>query len=335
VNPHGQATRYRFEYGTTASYGSFSPATLTNLGYNDELAHTVSADLTGLSAGTTYHYRLVADNCNGCAGGTSVTGDRSFATAGAPPPPPPPPAPTVSTTDVTSFGQTTATLPGSVNPRGQATTYRFEYGPTTGYGSASPAAMTSLGFADSSAHPVSANVTGLSAGATYHYRLVADNGASAASPDRTFATAAPDAGTAPAASTAPALGTSVPGGSLAAALDLPPTLTLKPPSTKLSSLLAGRWTVLLGCSEACRLDVTLLLNGRTAHSLRLALAPVKVGRGAGRLLSAGTKRVPVKLTRKARKAMARLKKVKLSVRIVATDAGGHKTTVKRAVSMRR
>ncbi|MEY2515839.1 MAG: hypothetical protein QOJ89_3197, partial [bacterium] len=104
---------------------------------------------------------------------------------------------------------------------------------------------------------------------------------------------------------------------------------------KLSALLAGRWKVLLGCSEACRLDATLRLSGPTAHRLRLASAAVRVGHGSARLLGAGTKRVPVKLTYKARKALAALHKITLSLTVVATDAGGHKTTVKRSLSMRR
>jgi hypothetical protein len=43
--------------------------------------------------------------------------------------------PTVATSAATSVLTTTATLTGTVNPNGSDTTYRFEYGTSTGYGS--------------------------------------------------------------------------------------------------------------------------------------------------------------------------------------------------------
>jgi sugar lactone lactonase YvrE len=60
VNANGLSTTVEFEYGTTASYGNTitavqSPAT----GIYDI---TVSADLSGLSDNTIYHYRIVATN---------------------------------------------------------------------------------------------------------------------------------------------------------------------------------------------------------------------------------------------------------------------------------
>jgi hypothetical protein len=63
-------------------------------------------------------------------------------------------------------------LHATVNPEGHATTYRFEYGPTSSYGSSVPAPEGSLaaGFKD---EPVSVTLTKLTAGATYHYRVVA------------------------------------------------------------------------------------------------------------------------------------------------------------------
>jgi hypothetical protein len=71
VNPEGLETHYKFEYGTTTSYGSTVP---TPEGYagtavgHDEVTQTIA----GLSANTVYHYRLVATN----AEGTTYGGDR-------------------------------------------------------------------------------------------------------------------------------------------------------------------------------------------------------------------------------------------------------------------
>lgn len=74
VNPQGSATTYHFEYGTSAAYGSFTPITDAGAGSADQ---QVSAPLSGLASGTTYHYRLVATN----AAGTTLGADRSFQSA--------------------------------------------------------------------------------------------------------------------------------------------------------------------------------------------------------------------------------------------------------------
>jgi len=81
-----------------------------------------------------------------------------------------------------------ATLNGTVNPNGQATTYYFEYGTTSGYGSQTASQSAGSGSSDVG---VSANLSALSSGATYHYRLVATNSSGTTrGADKTFTTAA-------------------------------------------------------------------------------------------------------------------------------------------------
>src|SRR5579864_7897519 len=82
--------------------------------------------------------------------------------------------PTVTTGPVTAIGPTTATVAGTVNPNGAATTWHVEYGTTTGYGSETPSINIGSG---TSAVSVSADLSGLKPGTTYHYRVVATNGA--------------------------------------------------------------------------------------------------------------------------------------------------------------
>ena len=82
-------------------------------------------------------------------------------------------APTVSTGTAGSVGPTTATLNGTVNPNGSATSYSFQYGTSTAYGSSTP--TTPVG-SDSNAHNVSASLASLSGSTTYHFRIVATNG---------------------------------------------------------------------------------------------------------------------------------------------------------------
>jgi hypothetical protein len=73
VVPHGFDTSYRFQYGRTASYGSETP--LENVGSGGPSgieASTAAADLPGLQAGGTYHYRIAMSSNAG--GGTTVFG---------------------------------------------------------------------------------------------------------------------------------------------------------------------------------------------------------------------------------------------------------------------
>ncbi len=84
-------------------------------------------------------------------------------------------APAALTGPVSALGSTTATLGGSVNPNGTATTYVFQYGPSaTDYTQQTTSQSAGSGTSDT---PVSASLTALSPGTTYHYRLVATSSA--------------------------------------------------------------------------------------------------------------------------------------------------------------
>jgi hypothetical protein len=112
---------------------------------------------------------------------------------------PGPSMPSVVTGSASAVGTNSATVAGSVNPNGQATVYHFEYGPSTTYGSRAPAPPDPSAGSGTTAQAVSANLTGLSPGTTYHYRLVASNASGTQfGSDQTFATStttAPGQGT--------------------------------------------------------------------------------------------------------------------------------------------
>jgi hypothetical protein len=59
VNPEGSATTYHFEYGTQTNYTAQTQDQDAGAGKQDE---SVSADLSGLSPQTTYHYAIAATN---------------------------------------------------------------------------------------------------------------------------------------------------------------------------------------------------------------------------------------------------------------------------------
>jgi 6-phosphogluconolactonase (cycloisomerase 2 family) len=94
--------------------------------------------------------------------------------------------PGVSTGAATSIIKHAATLTGTVNPHGSATTYRFQYGTTAHYGSQTTEASARSGPA---ARSVSARISGLQAGKTYFFRLLAtDSAGTTDGPGRTFKT---------------------------------------------------------------------------------------------------------------------------------------------------
>jgi hypothetical protein len=94
--------------------------------------------------------------------------------------------PTLTTGAATSIEPTTVTLNGFVTPNGADTTYYFQYGTSSLYGSVTPAATVVSG---SGRTKVTAAVSGLASATTYHYRLVAQNSAGVArGKHRTFKT---------------------------------------------------------------------------------------------------------------------------------------------------
>jgi len=160
VDPNGSSTGWWIEYGTSTSYGSRTDTQSAGSGANPV---GVSVRLTGLRAGSTYHFRVVASNSIG----TTRGGDRSFRTD---------PAPDVSTGGADGITVSSARLTGSVNTRGRGSVAWFEYGTTTGLGSRTP--DQDAGFANRSV-AVSASVTGLQPGTRYYYRAGARSDAGA------------------------------------------------------------------------------------------------------------------------------------------------------------
>jgi hypothetical protein len=106
-------------------------------------------------------------------------------------PPPPGPAVVDGSERVDEVLPTGAAAHAIVNPEGpEATSYRFEYGPTTAYGSSTQTVeLTGAPFEDQS---VSAGMTGLAPAAAYHFRVVVSSaGHTTFGPDQSFTSAPP------------------------------------------------------------------------------------------------------------------------------------------------
>jgi hypothetical protein len=188
----GDQTTYWWEYGTTTSYGQETPHTNTASG---SAPVAVSSVLTGLLPGTTYHYRLVAENSLGTEAGYDFT----FTTLAAPPPvvtttpttPPtaqPPPAtstrtiitkpplissvasaPSLGKLRILALGGSDATASATINTHGAATGYYLAYGTTRRLG------RRSASGSSTSPRTVTWHLRGLVAGNVYYLQVVATN----------------------------------------------------------------------------------------------------------------------------------------------------------------
>jgi hypothetical protein len=97
-------------------------------------------------------------------------------------------APSVTTLAASSVTAGTATLNASINPNGASTTFSFQYGTNTSYGSTTPVVTLASG---TTAVSTNAGVGGLLGGTTYHFRVVATNSAGPSlGSDMTFTTLA-------------------------------------------------------------------------------------------------------------------------------------------------
>ena len=158
LDPDGIATDYYFEYGADTSYGFTTAAQSAGSG---STAVQVDTPVSDLAEGQRYHYRLVATN----ELGTTYGPDVSFRTAQ---------PPTVEAFFFDEVAATTARLNARINPQGLPTTYRFEWGATAALGEVTPVPDGQLP-ASVTGQDVSAHLSGLQAGNTYFFRVVATN----------------------------------------------------------------------------------------------------------------------------------------------------------------
>jgi hypothetical protein len=90
------------------------------------------------------------------------------------------------------------------------------------------------------------------------------------------------------------------------------------------------------CSMACGAKFELLMARKAARKLRIVAAkPVRIGRGSSSLTAAGTKTATVKLTKKAKRRLRKVRRIKVSLRSTFTDSAGTKTVKTKKLTLKR
>ena len=153
------STTVSFEYGLTTNYGQTATATPSPVTGNS--LTDVNTELTGLSEGTTYHFRLKTVNSLG----TTYGNDLTFKTLGD--------VPAAITLAACCLSASGGRLNGTVNANWLTTVVTFEYGLTADYGSTVTAYQSPV--TGNSTVSVYSGVSGLSAATSYHFRIKAVN----------------------------------------------------------------------------------------------------------------------------------------------------------------
>jgi hypothetical protein len=122
----GEAT-CEVAWGTTIEFGNITPCPAPIASGASPVP--VQLALTGLSPDTTYHYRLQAANANGFNQGEPHQ-DQEFHT----------PGPGIHEAWSADVASSSVTLSARIDPNGSATTYYFQYGTSSSYGTDVPVA---------------------------------------------------------------------------------------------------------------------------------------------------------------------------------------------------
>jgi hypothetical protein len=179
ANPLEQESTYHYEYSREG--GPVQSTETLPLGEGSTPV-PLSTELTELIANSEYEVRLVATVVS--TGVTVSSPAQHFTT--------PPAAPRVITGDAIDRMNTSVTLLGRINPYGEQTHYRFEYGTTDAYGQQQPVDHDDVAGGGRDSEWAKAYLTNLEPGTEYHYRLVAESAKGrSVGVDRTFITLGP------------------------------------------------------------------------------------------------------------------------------------------------
>lgn len=168
-------SNWTLDYGTLPSYelGSVAGGMLPGdvLGANE-----VTAALSGLTAGQSYHYRFTAANANGTAHGAdqTFTAGSAAANCGYGPPDATGLPPKLGPVSAVAIG-TNVIVTANVFTHGTQTNWSIDYGLTSAYGTTDNV-VTPVAADTSGSSAVTATITGLTASTPYDLKVTVSNG---------------------------------------------------------------------------------------------------------------------------------------------------------------
>jgi outer membrane protein OmpA-like peptidoglycan-associated protein len=124
---------------------------------------SITADAIGLTQATTYYYQAIGDNSQGTSYGEIL----NFTTLAG--------APIATTVAASNVANTTATINGRVNPSGAATTVKFCWGTSNTLSGCTLTDTITVVSASAGLTSASLNLTGLTTGTTYYFRIEGTN----------------------------------------------------------------------------------------------------------------------------------------------------------------
>lgn len=321
VDPNGSPlASCAFEYGTSSYYGESVPC--TSLPSSATRPAEVEAEPEGLTAATTYHFRVLVTSTADLT--PTPSADSTFTTL--------PYAPVVLRSSASLMGEGSALLEASVNPNGgPLVSCAFEYAPLGG-GPSTTLPCSELPQSPTGPILVAASVSGLAAGTSYSYRVELSNkGGAVAGAPSTLRTALSAHLEQPVT-----LGTEAPlHGGTGTAAPLPVAKLL---ATRLLASSSGTLPLKLRCqagTEAC--EGTLVLSGylasaartgRPATARRLTFAHASFAIDPGR-----TVKLTLRISAAARSALRSKRRLIASAVITTRGARGSSRTSRGTVTL--
>ena len=182
INPNGTATSYQFQYADNSGFSNSTtvPSASGSVGSGTGNV-AVSQQISGLTPGKTYYYRVAAAS----TAGSDLSSTQSFTTISQPPP--------SATTGSAIATTNTANLYGTFNPNGTRTMAKFQWGTSSSSLNNEKNYGVGAYFDGNTDREASTEITGLNPNTTYYYRIVAvnQNGVTAYGATRNFATSNP------------------------------------------------------------------------------------------------------------------------------------------------